>query len=102
MEVGEDKLLSLAKEMPKRQDTWEEIVRKFDLLAPANFQEFVGQSFVYTDFILGAGATELPPVLVSTIKIRQAGFQDCMDTEDMFRKWITDFQQKRLLPPVDW
>jgi hypothetical protein len=67
MEVGEDKLLSLAKEMPKRQDIWEEIVRKFDLLAPANFQEFVGQSFVYTDFILGAGATELPPVLVSTI-----------------------------------
>jgi hypothetical protein len=102
MEVGEERPMSLAEEMPKRQEAWEEIVQKFDLLAPVNFQEFVGQSFIYTDFILGAGAKELPPVLVSTIKVRLAGFQDCIDTEDMFRKWIAHFQQERLLPPVNW
>jgi nucleoside-diphosphate-sugar epimerase len=103
MEVGDDKPMSLAEEMPKRQDAWEEIVRRFDLRAPVNLKEFVGQSFIYTDYCLGVGSEEqLPPVLVSTIKIRQAGFQDCMDTEDMFRKWIAHFQQERLLPPVDW
>ncbi len=41
-------------------------------------------------------------MLVSTIKVRKAGFQECMDTEDMFRKWIAYFQKERLLPPVDW
>jgi nucleoside-diphosphate-sugar epimerase len=103
MEVGDDKPMSLAEEMPKRQGAWEEIVRRFDLRAPVSLKEFVGQSFIYTDYCLGVGSEEqLPPVLVSTIKIRQAGFQDCMDTEDMFRKWIAHFQQERLLPPVDW
>ncbi|NOT56148.1 MAG: NAD-dependent epimerase, partial [Deltaproteobacteria bacterium] len=41
-----------------------------------------------------------PAMLVSTIKARQAGFHECMDTEDMFRKWFKRFQELRLLPPV--
>ena len=39
-----------------------------------------------------------PTTLVSTIKARQAGFQDCMDTEDMFRKWFLRFRELRWLP----
>jgi nucleoside-diphosphate-sugar epimerase len=100
MEVGENKPMSLADEMPEHQKEWEEIVREFDLQAPTDLKEFIGQSGIYADFCLGCGFEELPPMLVSTIKIRQAGFQDCMDTEDMFRKWIAHFQQERLLPPV--
>jgi nucleoside-diphosphate-sugar epimerase len=103
MEVGDDKPMSLAEQMPKWQDSWEEVVRRFDLRAPVSLEEFVGQSFIYTDFILGVGFEEpMPPMLVSTIKVRKAGFQDCVDTEDMFRKWIAYFQQERLLPPLDW
>lgn len=67
-----------------------------------SLEEFVGQSFIYADFCLGVGFEELPPMLVSTIKVRKAGFQDCMDTEDMFRKWIAYFQKERLLPPAAW
>ena len=102
MEIGDDKPMSLAEAMPKRQDEWEEVVRRFDLRAPVNLKEFVGQSFRYTDYGLALGGEDLPPVLLSTIKIRQAGFHDCMDTEDMFRKWIVHFQQERLLPPAAW
>jgi hypothetical protein len=40
-------------------------------------------------------------MLVSTIKLRQAGFSDCMDTEDCFRKWIKRFQDLKWLPPVE-
>jgi hypothetical protein len=47
------------------------------------------------------GATGgLPPVLVSTLKLRQAGFAESMDTEAMFRKWFELFQAKRLLPSL--
>jgi hypothetical protein len=38
-------------------------------------------------------------MLVSTIKARQAGFHDCIDTHDMLRKWFKRFQDSRLLPP---
>ena len=103
MAVGEDRPTSMAEDMSKRQDAWEEIVQRFNLRAPLSPDEFVGQSFYYADFLLGVGLKEAPPpALVSTIKLRKAGFQDCIDTEDMFRKWITHFQRERLFPPVDW
>lgn len=102
MEVGEDRPMLLAEEMPGHQDEWEELVRKFDLRAPVSLKEFVGQSFTYADFGLATGGEELPPVLLSTIKLRQAGFGECMDTEDMFQKWVSHFQRERLLPPSDW
>jgi hypothetical protein len=37
--------------------------------------------------------------LVSTIKIRQAGFNGCIDTMEMIRKFIRRAQELRLLPP---
>jgi hypothetical protein len=35
---------------------------------------------------------------VSTIKLRQAGFADCIDTEDMFRDWFRILARRRILP----
>ncbi len=51
---------------------------------------------------MGFGSKDLapPPMLVSTIKLRQAGFYEFMDTEDCFRKWIKRFQEIGWLPPV--
>ena len=69
MEVGPDAPLALDEAMPPREPDWRRIVR-----TP-------------------------PTTLASTIKARQAGFHDCMDTEDMFRKWCRRFQERRWLPP---
>ena len=38
------------------------------------------------------------PVVVSTIKLRQAGFQDCIDTEDMLIELLTQYQDEGILP----
>ncbi len=101
MEVGPPQPLSLMEEMPKHDAEWAAIVKKYNLRAPASLKEYVGQSFIFTDLIFAQGVDRLPPsMLVSTIKARQAGFHDCMDTEDMFRKWFRRFQELRLLPPV--
>ena len=60
---------------------------------------FIGQGATYADFQMNHGKTgHLPPVIMSSVKIRQAGFTACMDTEDMFRKWFGQLQQRRLLP----
>jgi nucleoside-diphosphate-sugar epimerase len=101
VDVGPDVPMSLAAEMPAREREWAAIVDKYRLAAPARLEEFVGQGFVYADMQFAYGARKPPPTtLVSTIKARQAGFHDCMDTEDMFRKWFRRFRELRWLPPL--
>ncbi len=63
--------------------------------------EFVGyNSMVYTDMVLSGGRREGTPFLNSTIAARQAGFHDCIDTEDMFVKQFQHLIDKRYLPPL--
>jgi nucleoside-diphosphate-sugar epimerase len=99
MEVGDDCPEMLSQTMPDRSNEWARIVDKYKLASPANLDEFVGQGFAYLDFQLATNQLkELPPSLVSTIKIRQAGFADCLDTEEMLRKWLRRYQDMRWLP----
>jgi nucleoside-diphosphate-sugar epimerase len=100
MKVGEPQPLSLAREMPKYSKEWAAIVGKYGLVAPEDMYAFVGESLSLADFSFAYGATNPQPMIVSTIKARQAGFHDCIDTENMFRKWFRRFQELRLLPPV--
>ena len=100
MAPGEDRPMALADEMPHRDREWAAIVDRYGLSAPRTLAEFVGQSFVYADLLLGFGRTAVPfPQLVSTIKIRQAGFEDCLDSEDDLAAWFARLQARRLLPP---
>ena len=98
MKVGPPKPMSLVKEMPKRAAEWAAIVRKYDLASPADMHAFVGESFGLADFAFATGAKEVNPILVSTIKARQAGFHDCIDSEDLLIKCFRRFQELRLLP----
>ncbi|MBI0579230.1 SDR family oxidoreductase [Neobacillus cucumis] len=94
MELGGSIPISLASEMPKRTDEWDQIRAKYNLASP-NLREFVGQSFQFADRYLN----DLHhPLLVSTVKLREAGFYEVFDTESMFKKWFRIFQEKRLLP----
>ena len=36
--------------------------------------------------------------LMSPIKLRQAGFEDCFDTEDALIYWLSRMQQAKILP----
>ena len=99
MEVGEDAPERLGESMPPRASHWDSLRKQHSLLSP-DLGSFVGESFHYADFVLAHGATgQLPPALVSTIKLRQAGFHEVIDTEAMFREWFKRFQEARLLPP---
>jgi hypothetical protein len=99
MAAGEPRPLSLAESLPGRQDEWAELVAKNELAAPSDIVEFVGEnSLVYTDMLLAGAARATNPILNSTIAARQAGFDDCLDSEDMFRKWVRRFREKRLIP----
>ncbi|ANK82614.1 SDR family oxidoreductase [Minwuia thermotolerans] len=97
--IGEPRRTSLAKTIPPQAAAWDRIRARHDLKAPA-LADFVGQSLHFADYILGYDRDEdgFTP-LVSTVKIRQAGFHEAMDTEAMMCGWFRTFQMHGLLPP---
>jgi nucleoside-diphosphate-sugar epimerase len=100
MAVGEDSPLSLLTELPRRAGQWAAMVERENLRAPSEIMEFVGHnSLVYTDRLLNDIGRPATPTLHSTIAIRQAGFAECMDTEDLFAKWMRRLQDNHVLPP---
>jgi nucleoside-diphosphate-sugar epimerase len=100
MEAGEPRPLSLTEDLPRRREEWAALVQAHRLEAPSDIVEFTGaNSLIYTDMLLAGAANPGTPVLNSTIAARQAGFTDCIDTEDMFRKWTRRFHELRLVPP---
>jgi len=100
LQQGPDTPIRLAEWLPAKADVWEAAAQRFGL-HQMSLANLLGQSHIYADFVMASGATREPkPVLVSTIKLRQAGFADCIDTEQMFRELIAAMIEKRLAPPV--
>jgi nucleoside-diphosphate-sugar epimerase len=100
MQPGEHRPTVLAEALPARAGEWRSLVEKYGLASPPEILDFVGyNSLVYTDVMLGSARGGVP-TLNSTIAARQAGFHDCIDTEDMFRKWFARLQDKNLIPPA--
>jgi nucleoside-diphosphate-sugar epimerase len=99
MDVGETRTQRLADVMPPRSQEWTEIVDRFGLRAPRDMDAFVGGSWFYADMLFGTIGRPRPlPALLSTVKIRNAGFVECVDTEDMLCDWLLRFQERGLLP----
>ena len=99
MPIGADQPRALAHFFASRRDAWARGVDRHGLLAPRDLDAFLGQSAIYTDMLLGGGgATPRVPQLVSTIKLRQAGFEQCVDTEEMVSRLLRTLQERRLLP----
>jgi hypothetical protein len=82
--------------MPGMADVWDEIVREHGLL-PTKLDALVGASWQFADFVLGYGKRPGPTIL-STIKLQQAGFHDCLDSEDALEYWLRDLQAQKILP----
>ena len=80
------------------EDEWQSIVTAKNL-KPYSIREIAGDSFFYADALFNAySETAPPPSLVSTIKLRQAGFHDCIDTLAMFEKWFNKLRLLNVIP----
>jgi nucleoside-diphosphate-sugar epimerase len=98
MEVGEPRPMRLSEVMPPRAAEWAEIVDSYGLDAPRDMAAFVGNSWSYADILFGTLGQRPLPALLSTIKLRQAGFHDCIDTTEMFRYWFARLLEQRQFP----
>lgn len=97
MKVGSDRPHSLARDVPPRAAEWDVIRRKYGLKAPG-LLEFAGKSLDYVDLLMAGERIRLP-ALISTVKLRQAGFAETLDSEVMLRTAIAALQARQLLPP---
>jgi hypothetical protein len=102
MDVGPPHPISLASVMADKGPVWERIRERHGLRC--SLEELV-PTWEFSDLIfawgshpaLGANA-DSGAILVSTIKARQHGFADCMDTEAMFLEWLSEYQRRGALP----
>jgi len=96
MEVGLPHPMPLATVMPGHAAVWDRLVREHGL-QPGCLEAFVGSSWQFADFAFSRAHSTAS--LLSTIKIRQAGFGECIDTEALLDWHLAELQRQRVLPP---
>jgi nucleoside-diphosphate-sugar epimerase len=95
---GPDEPMSLVDYLSARTEAWDRIVAR-EGLQPLGLMRFLGESHHYADLLLRRDAQTIGrPTLLSTIKLRQAGFGACRDSEEVVRRWARALQDRRLLP----
>lgn len=100
VDSGPDEALSMAEFIPAHADVWQRVVERHDLRR-LSLDALLGESHFYADMCLNYGASEPPPpTFVSTVKIRQAGFNMVWNTEESFCYWLRDLMARRILPPA--
>ena len=81
--------------------TWHELAAQ-NRLAIGDLGALLGQSHHYVDMLLDERMVQRGslPILVSSIKIRQAGFGACRDSLESMLTWLRRMANSALLPPV--
>jgi nucleoside-diphosphate-sugar epimerase len=91
LDVGEPQPVRLATHVAARPEVWRGIVDAHGL-RPTAVDELV--SWAVADFMFGIGWD----VHSSTVKIRQAGFGECVDTRTEISRHITRLRSERFIP----
>lgn len=96
MEIGAPHPMSLVAVMADKAPVWRRIVERYGLAAP-ELDAMIGTSWQFADFAFSRPGQTAS--ILSTIKIRQAGFGDCVDSAEMLEWWLRALQRRRILPP---
>jgi len=91
MEPGGVQTIRLAEFMADKGPLWNAMVERYGL-RPIPYDELVAWPFV--DYCLSRDYD----VMTDTLKIRQAGFRGCIDSEAMFQKLFAEFREMRIIP----
>ncbi len=97
MEAGEAKPLNLSSEMPSFESVWADIAARHNLRC-RSMKDLLGSSWQFTDRTFNYGIEAPLDRIVSPIKLLQAGFRGCADTEDSIIYWLSRMQSAGFLP----
>jgi nucleoside-diphosphate-sugar epimerase len=87
----------LGEAMPQHAALWRRIAER-ESLRVADLDALIGLSWQYADILWAAPAPAPVPILVSTIKARQLGFGDSIDSEECIVQHLETMQALRYLP----
>ncbi len=91
MEYGPVQTIPLAQFMADKESLWIEVVEKYQLQRiPYNDVA----AWPFADFVFGCDWD----VMTDTLKIRKAGFTECVDSEEMFLRMFRQFREVRFIP----
>jgi nucleoside-diphosphate-sugar epimerase len=96
MPLGSPAPMRLAENMPLHAAVWSRIAERYGL-RHRSMDAVVGKAWQFADYGFAYGR-EAPRILMSPIKIRQAGFSACYDTEDSILYWLERMQDAKILP----
>jgi nucleoside-diphosphate-sugar epimerase len=91
MPVGDVQTISLVAHMSDKGPFWAELVSRHGL-KPYRYEELVAWPF--GDYVFGCDWD----VMTSTIKARQHGFHEVVDSEEMFVRLLRKFREERIVP----
>lgn len=97
MPVGDHQSRELARWQPEVREVWQRIADSHELVE-SDVDRLLGTAWQFADRNFGYGFDRPDDRLVSPIKLRQAGFANCYDTEDAIHFWLGQMQDARLLP----
>jgi nucleoside-diphosphate-sugar epimerase len=89
--IAEPLAMSTVSEMSEKGPLWDAMVARYGLHATP-YDQIANWTFV--DWMLNFREE----TILSTIKIRQAGFSDCIDTHQSFRRQLTRLRNLRIVP----
>jgi len=89
--VAEPLAMSTVSEMSEKAPLWNAMVARYGL-HPTPYAQIANWAFV--DFMLNFPEE----TILSTIKIRQAGFADCIDTHQSFKRQLGKLREMRIIP----
>lgn len=97
MPLDEPRSRSLSDEMPGHADVWERIAEREGLRY--DLATTVGRTgWQFLDYLVSEQGSGRWSSILSTVKARQDGFGDCVDTEDSIHRWLDRLQAARILP----
>lgn len=100
--VGAPRRFDMVQEVRSMAGLWRDMVRRHALNAPEDVDALFGGFMDVSGGWSGEapGGNPLRWGLVSTIKLRQAGFGGCVDSFEMIRKYARRYRELRILPPL--
>jgi len=97
MPLGDEVQTRMRQAMPDEAQAWRNLAQREGLRVKA-LSDLIGLSWQYADATWSARHPLPLPPLVSTIKLRQAGFGDCVDSELCILDHLRDMQARGYLP----
>jgi len=91
MPFAEPQTISLVAHMSDKGPVWDALVKRHGL-QPYRYEEIVAWPF--GDYVFGCDWD----VMTSTTKARQHGFNDVVDSEEMFVRLLKRFREERIVP----